>query len=212
MVQQYSRGVKRVMEVAMTDGRHPTPAELAPVLSFVNSVDIELGTDDWAAGQPGLKAWLTTVGLLTADVPVTSAEFDLACRLRAGMRALTLANNDVPATPAVLDDLSAALRAFPMVVSPDSTGGGGLAGINDGPVMAALGSIVTGYTTGVLTGAWSRMRQCLAGDCAWVFWDSSAKGARRWCNMAVCGNRAKVRAFAARQRAGEPATGHPGKV
>ncbi|MFG2041020.1 CGNR zinc finger domain-containing protein [Dactylosporangium sp. NPDC048998] len=188
----------------MSSGTHPLPPELDPVLSFVNSVDIELDTDEWAAGPPALAGWLTLNGLLNdGDVRVTSAEFGLARDLRAGLRAMTLANNGVPAEPAVLDDLRAALRAFPLTVRPDAAGGGALTGTVEGPVMAALGVVVAGYATGLLTGAWARMRQCPAGDCAWVFWDSSARSARRWCKMRVCGNRAKVRAFAERQRAAE---------
>jgi predicted RNA-binding Zn ribbon-like protein len=33
-------------------------------------------------------------------------------------------------------------------------------------------------------------------SCGWLFLD--ARGRRRWCSMATCGNRAKVRAHAAR--------------
>lgn len=41
-----------------------------------------------------------------------------------------------------------------------------------------------------------RVRACPGRDCGWLFLDTS--GRRRWCQMAVCGNRAKVRAFAER--------------
>jgi predicted RNA-binding Zn ribbon-like protein len=41
---------------------------------------------------------------------------------------------------------------------------------------------------------------CASEACGWVFLDPSHR--RRWCTMAVCGNRAKVRRFAARRRAG----------
>ncbi|KUL28030.1 CGNR zinc finger domain-containing protein [Actinoplanes awajinensis] len=178
-------------------GPHPLPAELGPVLAFVNSMDVELGTDQWAEGPAALAAWMTGAGLLAAGVTVTADEFALAGRLRAGLREMTLANNGVPADG---DDLAVVLRAFPLVVSP---GAGTLAGTHDGPVMAGLGTVVAGYATGLLTGAWTRMRQCPAGDCAWVFWDSSAKGTRRWCTMRVCGNRAKARAFVERRRAAD---------
>jgi predicted RNA-binding Zn ribbon-like protein len=40
-----------------------------------------------------------------------------------------------------------------------------------------------------------RVRQCAAGTCGWLFLDHSKNGSRRWCNMKVCGNRAKVRQF-----------------
>ncbi len=46
------------------------------------------------------------------------------------------------------------------------------------------------------------VRQCAGEDCMRHFYDDSRTGRRRWCEMAICGNRAKVSAFAKRQRAG----------
>jgi predicted RNA-binding Zn ribbon-like protein len=46
-----------------------------------------------------------------------------------------------------------------------------------------------------------RVRQC--GGCVLHFYDNSKKGNRRWCSMKFCGNRVKVAAYAARQRASE---------
>jgi len=46
----------------------------------------------------------------------------------------------------------------------------------------------------------SRLRQCEAESCAVLFLDESRKGERRWCSMASCGNRAKVRSFRQRSR------------
>ncbi|HKE29610.1 MAG TPA: CGNR zinc finger domain-containing protein [Bryobacteraceae bacterium] len=39
------------------------------------------------------------------------------------------------------------------------------------------------------------VRQCPGGDCGWMFLDTSRNHARRWCQMRICGNRAKVRRF-----------------
>lgn len=44
----------------------------------------------------------------------------------------------------------------------------------------------------------SQVRACPGSDCGWLFLDS--RGRRRWCDMATCGNRAKARSFAERQR------------
>lgn len=46
------------------------------------------------------------------------------------------------------------------------------------------------------------VRQCAGEDCVRHFYDDSRTGRRRWCEMAICGNRAKVSAFVKRQRAG----------
>ena len=39
----------------------------------------------------------------------------------------------------------------------------------------------------------SRLRRCQGEDCGWLFLDTSKNGKRRWCDMTVCGNRAKAR-------------------
>jgi predicted RNA-binding Zn ribbon-like protein len=39
----------------------------------------------------------------------------------------------------------------------------------------------------------SRVRICAAGDCGWLFLDTSKNHSRRWCDMNTCGNRAKAR-------------------
>jgi predicted RNA-binding Zn ribbon-like protein len=41
----------------------------------------------------------------------------------------------------------------------------------------------------------TRVRQCAAEDCDWLFLDQSRNRSRRWCDMSVCGNRSKVRRF-----------------
>ncbi len=45
-----------------------------------------------------------------------------------------------------------------------------------------------------------RVRVCGADNCDWLFLDESRSRSRQWCNMAVCGNRAKARRFYQRQR------------
>jgi|Tabmets5t2r1_1033131.scaffolds.fasta_scaffold06801_4 predicted RNA-binding Zn ribbon-like protein len=42
------------------------------------------------------------------------------------------------------------------------------------------------------------VKACPGDDCGWLFLDP--RGRRRWCSMSSCGNRAKVRAHAQRQR------------
>ncbi len=43
------------------------------------------------------------------------------------------------------------------------------------------------------------LRRCAADDCQLLFLDTSRPGTRRWCAMARCGNRTKVRQFRERQ-------------
>jgi predicted RNA-binding Zn ribbon-like protein len=50
-------------------------------------------------------------------------------------------------------------------------------------------------------GELSRVKQCAGSECGWLFLDRSKNGSRRWCEMEVCGSRAKARAYYARQKA-----------
>jgi predicted RNA-binding Zn ribbon-like protein len=43
------------------------------------------------------------------------------------------------------------------------------------------------------SGQLSRVRKCP--ECAWLFWDASKNQSKRWCEMSVCGSRAKARRF-----------------
>ena len=47
------------------------------------------------------------------------------------------------------------------------------------------------------------LRMCAGQGCVRHFYDDSRTGRRRWCEMAICGNRAKASTFAKRQRARE---------
>lgn len=190
---------------------HVLPGWLEPVLAFVNSVDVETGVDELAPGPAALSGWLATNGLLAADLVASPADHRLALELRAGLRCLALVNNSGSADEQVMARLRRALDRLPLAAQPP-TAGPPTAGPRAGrlgppslrphrlpPVRAALAVIAAGYAQAVATGEWARIRRCPADNCAWVFWDSSAKGTRRWCTMRVCGNRAKVRAFAQRR-------------
>jgi predicted RNA-binding Zn ribbon-like protein len=48
----------------------------------------------------------------------------------------------------------------------------------------------------------SFVRACSSKECEWFFLDTSKNHHRRWCDMKRCGNRAKVRKFYARNKAG----------
>jgi predicted RNA-binding Zn ribbon-like protein len=193
---------------------HVLPDWLEPVLAFINTVDVETGVDELAGGPAALRDWLAGRGLLgveTDAVAVSRADHRLAIELRTGLRALALCNNGGQLDETALAMMSRAFDRFPLVapvpplVAAMPQAGPALRPHRLPPVRAALGAIVAGYAQAVATEDWVRIRRCPADDCAWAFWDSSAKGARRWCNMKVCGNRAKVRAFAQRNAESHPA-------
>lgn len=64
------------------------------------------------------------------------------------------------------------------------------------PLWAVAHSAVNVLTVGDL----ARVKECPGvGDCGWLFYDTSKNGSRRWCSMASCGSRVKMRQQYARQ-------------
>ena len=68
------------------------------------------------------------------------------------------------------------------------------------PVEAALGPIALAAIRLFTEGDFHRIRECGGHACGWLFYDRSKNNRRRWCEMEVCGNRAKQRRLAARRR------------
>ena len=57
-----------------------------------------------------------------------------------------------------------------------------------------------------------RLRRCGGDTCYWLFIDETKNCSRRWCEMAICGNRHKVRRHRARQASGAAAEADHPKV
>jgi predicted RNA-binding Zn ribbon-like protein len=97
---------------------------------------------------------------------------------------------DVAAAEATLAEASRRarleLRAGPRLVPA----AGGLDG--------ELGALLALVAAAAAHGSWARLKACRSGTCRWAFYDAARNHSRRWCSMAVCGNRAKARSFRAR--------------
>jgi predicted RNA-binding Zn ribbon-like protein len=66
------------------------------------------------------------------------------------------------------------------------------------PGMALIGLLAQSAVELLSSNAKGRVKQCAGADCGWLFLDTSRNNSRRWCDMEVCGNRAKVRRFRGR--------------
>jgi len=65
---------------------------------------------------------------------------------------------------------------------------------------AILGPITLSALTLLMEKDLLRTKRCAGQECGWLFFDTTKNNRRRWCEMRVCGNRAKVRAARQRQR------------
>jgi predicted RNA-binding Zn ribbon-like protein len=65
---------------------------------------------------------------------------------------------------------------------------------------AILGPITLSALDLLLDADFSRIKQCHGNHCGWLFYDNTKNKSRQWCDMSVCGNRAKASALRARIR------------
>jgi len=65
---------------------------------------------------------------------------------------------------------------------------------------AILGPVTVSALTLLIQADLSRIKQCHGNHCGWLFFDGTKNKSRQWCDMSVCGNRAKASALRARAR------------
>src|ERR671939_431035 len=152
------------------------PGELELVRQFINTRDIEKGSDEFHSPD-SLLGWFARMNLLDED-GATADETDLE-RVVAGNVCLTVRFDD---------DGSPTLE-------PESSG-----------VSGALGHILAAVVRAADEGIWGRLKACANDACQWAFYDRSKNHSGKWCTMEVCGNRMKARTFRQRQASGKGRT------
>jgi len=73
-------------------------------------------------------------------------------------------------------------------------------GVRTAGVRLPLNRAVLAAYDALTSGDVAHVGRCAGHGCGWLFFDPGHR--RHWCIMAICGNRAKARAFAERRRAG----------
>jgi predicted RNA-binding Zn ribbon-like protein len=177
------------------------PGELELVRAFVNTYDAEDGSEDLPTAQ-ALRAWLAERGLLdadAADAPVDDADAERARELREALRAMLRANHGEPLDPAATQTVDASARRAQLSVRFGPDGTARVEPLATG-VDGALGRLLARVAAAMEDGTWPRLKVCPASDCQVAFYDASRNRSAVWCDMAVCGNREKVRKFRAKQR------------
>jgi predicted RNA-binding Zn ribbon-like protein len=175
------------------------PGELELVRGFVNTLDIER-REERLPTPAALREWLSESGLATDPVDPSAADLRRATRLREALRAILLSHGEGSPEPAdawrTLDDQARRAR---LQVRFDA-GGKALLEPAAGGADGALGRLLA-----IVHGAvsqpdvWRRLKACRLHTCEWAFYDHTKNRSGAWCNMAVCGNRAKARAYRERR-------------
>jgi predicted RNA-binding Zn ribbon-like protein len=165
----------------------PAPGRLELVQRFVNTVDHEHGRELlYSAAR--LRTVLVELGLLDPASRVVDADLGRALVLREELRGLALANHDGIADAVLEAELVVRLDGRNGVLEPARRNLDG-----------ALADLVGIVYTAMADGTWSRLKACRRDVCHWLFYDRSRNRSAVWCQMAVCGNRTKTKAYRARR-------------
>ena len=143
-----------------------------------------------------------------ADPEQAQRVLQAAIELREAMYAVfsaVIAKRSVPASSLAMLNRSVQLAAQHLSLTPAD---GGFAwrydsyGHSPGGFEIMLWPIVRSAAELLASDNLPFVRACSSKTCQWFFLDTSKNHRRRWCSMKLCGNRAKVRRFYARQREG----------
>jgi predicted RNA-binding Zn ribbon-like protein len=180
---------------------HPkaAPGELDLIRQFVNTRDVEDGSDE-LAGPDELRAWLSERGLLDADERVTAPDLPRATGVREALRRLLLANNGAPLDSDAVDGLNAVAATAELRARFDERGAGTLAPVRPG-IDGALARLLAIALRSMGDGTWARLKACPDHTCEAAFYDWSRNRSGTWCKMSVCGNRTKARNYRRRHAA-----------
>lgn len=190
-------------------------------LDFLNSIATPDDTPvDWIDDGEGLVAWLEQAGLVPADALETlraqamPGELDnvaaQARSLREWFRGFVRKHKGRPLTPQDLPELEPLNRllerdeGFARIVA-----GGGLRfqpmrrWRSPEALLLPIGEALAKF---VCEEDFSQVKACEGSACTLMFADHTRGHARRWCSMALCGNRAKQAAHRHRLKRGSKET------
>jgi predicted RNA-binding Zn ribbon-like protein len=174
--------------------RQAAPGELELVRAFVNTLDVDEDVDEVPTAA-ALVAWLAERGLVEPGTRATRADLERARGLRAALGEILLGHHGgYEVDPAALRTLDEVARRARVEVRFGADGVARPQPARRG-VDGALGRILAIVAGAQSEGTWERLKVCPADDCRWAFYDRSRNRSAVWCNMAVCGNRAKVRSY-----------------
>ncbi len=186
-----------------------------PALDFLNSTLAPHGeTLDYLYDGDTLRAWLGTSRVLPEFMVQALAHFSPAQRtqlandardLREAFRRILVQRHAAKATDEVskdLDYINTWLSRGPLIVAPlPAEHGWQLALRRDPSTLAAVLAELAAVCADLLVNyAPEQVRRCENPACTLWFHDHKRGPRRRWCSMAICGNRMKVAAHRARRK------------
>jgi predicted RNA-binding Zn ribbon-like protein len=182
--------------------RPPAPGGLELVRRFLNTYDVQRGTEELDSPE-ALAAWLREQGLLRRSAPfkATRAELARVREIREELRALARRNNGI-ACDCAFDALEEASGRSHFVFSFDGPGNVARLRAKAPGVDGVIGTILAAVQAAMADKTWPRLKACADETCEFAYYDHSKNGCSRWCSAETCGNRSKVKRYRERQAKG----------
>jgi predicted RNA-binding Zn ribbon-like protein len=168
-------------------------------LDFAGTMKYRTSTREELLTDPRLLSdWAIQAGLLDAGIDVTDDDLAAAIELREAIYRIVIARLEHRrpqlADVNLLNEHASRPQLTPRLHRTGSTG-------REGTTWQLLASLAADLLD-LLAGAdIENVKRCAHPGCTRLYLDSSRAKNRHWCGMGTCGNKAKVQAFRARQRA-----------
>ncbi|MGA8544629.1 MAG: ABATE domain-containing protein [Mycobacterium sp.] len=168
-------------------------------LNFVGTMKHRDSSREELLNKPELLSdWAVQGGLLDVDVAVTADDLAAATELREAIYRTVIARlknrRPPPADVQLLNEQASQPQLTPRLLRTGATRREGTASRLLASLAADLLDLLGGTDI-------DNVKQCAHPDCTRLYLDASRAKNRHWCGMGTCGNKAKVQAFRARQRA-----------
>jgi predicted RNA-binding Zn ribbon-like protein len=170
-------------------------------LDFVNTVDPRVGSNavDHLSSPAAVAEWGVHVGAVDRLVRVDAVGYRRALALRRTLDLIFAAVTEgrPPAERALLAlrdaHVQSLRRARPLA------GGGVYRWAAPSGVDAVLLPVIQSALELLGSPALAHVKQCPGDDCGWLFLDTTKNTSRRWCSMASCGAKVKMRRYRSRR-------------
>lgn len=168
-------------------------------LNFVGTMKHRNSSREELLTQPELLSdWAVQGGLLDVGIDVTDDDLVAAIELREAIYRTVTARLEgrrpQAADVELLNERAGQPQLTPRLLRTGATRREG----TTSQLLATLAADLLGLLAGPDI---ENVKRCAHPDCTRLYLDASRAKNRHWCGMGTCGNRAKVQAFRARQRA-----------
>ncbi|GBG38951.1 CGNR zinc finger domain-containing protein [Mycobacterium montefiorense] len=168
-------------------------------LNFAGTLKHRNTSRDEQLTEPAvLSEWARQAGLVDTGIEVTDDDLVTAIEVREAIYRTAVARLDdrepKPADVELLNAQASQPQLTPRLLLDGGTSSEGTASQLFASVAADLLELLAGSDI-------DNVKRCDHPNCSLLYVDSSRAKNRHWCGMATCGNKVKVQAFRARQRA-----------